>query len=65
MRSGKLCVQVVLEPLLGCMLLTLGTVAVAAGMLDAGLLATALARSEAMAVMSAWALLDGADDLAV
>ena len=34
-RPGQLFVQVVLEPLLGCMLLTLGTVAVATGMMDA------------------------------
>jgi hypothetical protein len=34
-RPGQLFVQVVLKPLLGCMLLTLGTVAVATGMIDA------------------------------
>jgi len=64
-RPGQLCVQVVLEPLLGCMLLTLGTVPVAAGMIDAVVLATTLALREAVAVVSALALLDGADDLAV
>ena len=47
------------------MLLTLGTVAVATGMIDAVLLPTALALIEAMAVVSAAAVLDGADDLAV
>lgn len=65
MRPGQLCVQVVLEPLLGCMLLTLGTVPVAAGMIDTVLLTTTLALIEAVAVVSALALLDGADDLAV
>ena len=34
-RPGQLCVQVVLEPLLGLRLLPLGTVAVATGMMDA------------------------------
>jgi len=64
-RPGKLFVQVVMKPLLGLMMLTLWTVAVAAGMLDPVLRATALALREAMAVMSALAILDGADDLAV
>ena len=64
-RPGQLVFQVVLEPLLGFMLLTLGTVAVATGMIDAVLVATALALIEAMAVMSAAAVLDGADDLTV
>ena len=40
-RPGQLFVQVVLEPLLGFMLLTLGTVAVATGMMDAVLPPTA------------------------
>jgi hypothetical protein len=47
------------------MLLTLGTVAVATGMIDAVLLPTALALIEAMAVMAALALLDGTHGLAV
>ncbi len=64
-RPGQLFVQVVLEPLVGCMLLTLGTVAVATGMVDAVLSPTAGALIEAMAVRAALALLDGADDLAV
>ena len=64
-RPGQLCVQVVLEPLVGCRLLTLGAVAVATGMLDAMLLPTVLALREAMAVRAALALLDGAEDLAV
>ena len=41
-RPGQLFVQVVLEPLLGCMLLTLGTVAVATGMIDAVVSPTAV-----------------------
>ena len=64
MRPGQLFVQVVLEPLQGFMLLTLGTVAVAAGMMDTVLLATTLALREAVAVVAALALLDGAADLA-
>ena len=64
-RPGQLFLQVVCEPLLGCMLLTLGTVAVATGMVDAVVPPTVVALREAMAVVSALALLDGADDLAV
>ena len=55
-RPGQLCVQVVLEPLVGCMLLTRGTVAVATGMVDAVLFPTAGALREAMAVRAALAL---------
>ena len=65
MRPGQLFVQVVLKPLPGCMLLTLGTVAVATGMVDAVLSPTAGALREAVSVRAALALLDGADDLAV
>ena len=65
MRPGQLLVQVVVEPLLGCMLLTLGTVAVTTGMMDAVVSPAARALREAVAVGSALALLDGADDLAV
>ena len=64
-RPGQLFVQVVLEPLLGFMLLTLGAVPVATGMIDAVVLATTLALIEAVAVVSTLALLDSADDLAV
>ena len=64
-RPGQLLLQVVLEPLPGLMLLALGTVAVATRMLDAVLLPTAGARREAVAIVSASALLDGADDRAV
>jgi hypothetical protein len=65
MRPGQLFVQVVLEPLLGFMLLTLWAVAVATGMIDAVLPSTVLALIEAVAVMAALAMLDGADDLSV
>jgi hypothetical protein len=64
-RSGKLFFQMLVEPLVGFMLLTRGTVAVATGMLDAVLPPPVLALREAMAVMSAAAVLDGAHDLAV
>ena len=65
MRPGQLFFQVVLEPLPGFMLLTLGAVAVATGMIDAVLPSTVWALIEAVAVVSTLALLDGADDLAV
>ena len=65
MRPGQLFVEVVREPLRGCMLLTLGAVAVATGMVDAVLPPTVGALIEAMAVVAALAVLDGADDLAV
>ena len=64
-RPGQLFVQVVLEPLLGFMLLTLWAVPVATGMIDAVLPPTVWALREAMAVVSALALLDGTDDFAV
>ena len=46
-------------------MLTLGAVAIATRMMDTVVLATALARVEAVAVMPAAAVLDGADDLVV
>ena len=64
-RSRKLLLEVVCEPLLGCMLLTLGTVAVATGRMDAVVSPTAGALREAMSIGSALTVLDGADDLAM
>ena len=64
-RPGQLLLQVVCEPLLSFMLLTLGAVAIAAGMMDAVLPPTVLALREAVAVVAALAVLDGADDLTV
>jgi hypothetical protein len=64
-RPGQLCVQVVCEPLLGCRLLALGTVAVTTGMMDAVWPSTVLALREARAVMAALALLDGPESLTV
>jgi hypothetical protein len=64
-RPGQLVLQVVLEPLLGFMLLTLRAMTIATGMIDAVLPPTVLALREAVAVVSALAVLDGADDLAV
>jgi hypothetical protein len=61
----QLCGQVVCEPLLSCMLLTLGTVAVATGMMDTVLSPTGGALREAMAIRAALALLEGRDGLAV
>jgi hypothetical protein len=65
MGPRQLCVQVMLEPLLGCMLLTLGTVAVPTGMVDAVVSPTVWALREAVSICAALALLDGADDLLV
>jgi hypothetical protein len=64
-RPRELVVEVVLEPLLRCMRLALGTVAVAPGMVHGMLPPTAWALREAVAVVAAWAVLEGADDLAV
>jgi hypothetical protein len=64
-RPGKRWLQVVGEPLLGCLLLPRGPVAVATGLMDAVWRATALALREAVSLVAAWAVLDGADDLAV
>jgi hypothetical protein len=63
--SGELLLQVMLEPLLGFMLLTLGPVAVATGMMDAVLPPTVLALIKAVTVMATLTLLDSPDDLAV
>ena len=64
-RPGELLGEMVLEPLLGCMLLTLRTMAMATGMMDAVVAPTVLALRKAVAVRAALALLDGADDVAV
>jgi len=64
-RPRELLGQVVLEPLLGCMLLTRGAVAVATGMMDAVVARAVLTLIEAVAVCAALALLEGADDLTV
>ena len=65
MRPGKLSLQVVMKPLLAFMLLALGTVPVATGMIDAVVLATTLALIEAVAIVPALAMLDSADGLAM
>jgi len=57
--------DLVVEPQLGGMLLALRAVPVAAGVIDAGLCATAVARREAVAVRSATAVWDGAEGLVV
>jgi hypothetical protein len=64
-RPGQRLFEVVFKPLLGCMLLTLGAVAVATGMIDAVVFPTACALGEAVSVVAALTVLDGADDLAV
>ena len=64
-RPRELFVQVMMEPLLGLMMLALGTVPVATGMMDAVLFPTALALREAVSIMAALAMSDGTDGLAV
>jgi len=64
-RPWALRVQVVLEPLLGLMLLALGTVPVATGRMDAVWPPTGWALREAVAGMAAVAPWDGAADRAV
>ena len=64
-RPGTRSLQVVLKPLLACMLLPRGTGPVATGMLDAGVRATPVALREAGARGPAVARVDGAADLAV
>ena len=61
----ELFLEVMCEPLLGFMLLTLRTVAVPTGMVHTVVSATGVALREAVAVRAALALLDGADDRAV
>ena len=62
---GQLCGEVGLEPLLGCMLLTLRAVAGATGMVDAVVPPTGLALIQARSVRADLALLDGVEGLAV
>jgi hypothetical protein len=64
-RPRERCVEVVLEPLRGCMLLALGTGAVATGMVPAVWSPTGWALRQAVAVVSAVAVWDGPEDLAV
>ena len=64
-RPGQLLLQVVGEPLLGFMLLTLRAMTIATGMIDVVFFPTALALIEAVSIVSAAAILDGADDLTV
>ena len=64
-RPGKLLLEVVCEPWLGCRLLTLGAVPVAAGMMDTVVPPTGWARIEAVAVGAALAVWEGVDDCAV
>jgi hypothetical protein len=64
-RPRELLVEVGLKPLLRCLRLALGAVAVATSMLDAVLSLTVGALREAMALGAAAAVLDGADPLTV
>jgi hypothetical protein len=63
--AGQLFFHVMVEPLLRFVLLTLRAMTMATGVLDRVLSPTALALREAVTVMSAAAVLDGTDDLAV
>jgi hypothetical protein len=64
-RSGTLLVTLVREPLRGFVMLTLRAGAIATGMMEAVVFATAVALGEAVAERPAAAVLDGADDLVV
>ena len=64
-RPGELCVEVVREPVLGFLLLTLGAVAVAPGMRDTVVPPTGMALIQAVTIRPALARWDGADDRAV
>jgi hypothetical protein len=64
-RSRELLLQVVAEPLLGFMMLTLRAMTMATRMMDAVLTPTAWALRETVSIVATWAVLDGADDLAV
>ena len=64
MRPGQLCGQVMVEPLLGFMLLTLRAMTIATGMIDTVVPPTVVALIEAVTVMAALALMDGTDDRA-
>jgi hypothetical protein len=64
-RSGQLLLQMMCEPLRGFLLLTLGTMAVATGMMHTVLAPTVWTLREAVAVVATLAVLDGTDDLAV
>jgi hypothetical protein len=57
--------ELVVEPLLGFVMLTLRAMPIATRVIDAVLLGTALARIAAVSVMSGSAVLDGADGLVV
>ena len=65
MRPGQLLLQVMGEPWLRCMLLTLRAMTMATGMLDTVVSFTAWALREAVAVMAALAIADSAEGLAV
>jgi hypothetical protein len=64
-RPRELVVEVVLEPRLGFLLLALGTVAVATGMVHVMLPPTGGALIQAVAVVAAVAVWDGTEDLTV
>jgi hypothetical protein len=64
-RPGPLSLQGVVEPLRGGMPRTLGTVAVPTGRVPTMGAPPRVARREAVAVAAAWALWDGAEDVAV
>jgi hypothetical protein len=58
----ELFLQVMRQPLLRFLLLALGTVAVATGMVHAVVARTSWALIQAVAIVAAWALWDGPDD---
>lgn len=64
-RPGKLFVELFVEPVLSFMMLALGAVAIAAGVVDAVLPATAVALIETVSIMAALAVLNGTHGLVV
>jgi hypothetical protein len=60
-----LVLKLVRKPARGVVVLTLGAVSVAAGMVDTVVVATALARIQAVSRVSAWAVLHGTDGFSV
>ena len=63
-RSWELLLELVVQPRLGFVVLTLGTMPIAAGMMDTVVLSTGGAGIEAVAVCPCTAAADGVNDLA-
>ena len=64
-RTRELLIELFVQPRLGFMVLTLGTMSIATGVRDAVAMSTAVALIEAVSVCSRTTLADGRDDFAV